>query len=78
MTEKEAYGQAFENGYQKGYTKGYEDGKKDAVKHGRWVHMFNAKNLNNWVECSECKTVGSPFWKRCPVCEARMDSGIDG
>lgn len=24
-------------------------------------------------ECSECRTQGSPYWKRCPVCEAKMD-----
>ena len=47
----------------------------DTVKNGRWLHMFNAKSLNNWVECSECKTVGSPFWKCCPVCEAKMGGG---
>ena len=23
-------------------------------------------------DCSNCKTIGSPHWKRCPVCEARM------
>lgn len=41
-------------------------------RQGHWVPMFNAKSLDNWVECSECHTVGSPFWKRCPVCEAKM------
>lgn len=25
------------------------------------------------VCCSECKTLGSPQWKRCPVCEAKME-----
>ena len=45
----------------------------DAVEvvHGRWIP--HNKGTNNWVECSECNTVGSPFWKRCPVCEAKMD-----
>ena len=23
-------------------------------------------------DCSNCKTIGSPFWKRCPLCEAKM------
>lgn len=41
------------------------------VVHGRWI--YHNKGLNNWVECSRCNTVGSPFWKCCPVCEARMD-----
>ena len=40
-------------------------------KHGRWI--THNKGQNNWCECSECNTVGSPFWKRCPVCEAKMD-----
>lgn len=39
-------------------------------KKGRWI-MHNSGS-NNWVECSECNTVGSPFWKCCPVCEAKM------
>ena len=45
----------------------------DAVEvvHGRWIS--HNKGQNNWVECSECNTVGSPFWKRCPMCEAKMD-----
>lgn len=39
-------------------------------KQGRWIQRN--KGQNNWVECSECNTVGSPFWKCCPVCEAKM------
>lgn len=42
----------------------------EVVKYGRWI--VHNKGQNNWVECSECNTVGSPFWKRCPVCEAKM------
>ena len=43
----------------------------EPVKHGRWVHkiLFGEQT---WF-CSECKTIGSPQWKRCPVCEAKMD-----
>lgn len=44
---------------------------------GRWLKrdFFGQKA---W-ECSECKTLGSPYWKRCPVCEAKMDlEGGDG
>jgi len=37
------------------------------VKHGRWV-VGNDKLCH----CSECKTLGSPQWKGCPVCLARM------
>lgn len=40
-------------------------------RHGRWIS--HNRGMNNWVECSECNTVGSPFWKRCPLCEAKMD-----
>ena len=45
----------------------------DAVEvvHGRWI--THNKGQNNWCECSECNTIGSPFWKYCPVCEAKMD-----
>lgn len=45
----------------------------EPVVHGRWIP--HNKGQNNWCECSECNTVGSPFWKRCPVCEAKMDGG---
>lgn len=41
------------------------------VVHGRWI--VRHKGMNNWVDCSECGTVGSPHWKGCPVCLARMD-----
>ena len=37
------------------------------VVHGRWIPDGNT------VCCSECKTMGSPQWKGCPVCMARMD-----
>lgn len=30
--------------------------------------------MDGWC-CSECKTLGSPQWKRCPVCEAKMYGG---
>lgn len=46
------------------------------VKPGRWLPRHGRGN--NWVECSECQTVGSPFWKCCPVCEAKMEVGGDG
>ena len=41
------------------------------VVHGRWI--VRNKGMNNWVDCSECGTIGSPHWKCCPVCEAKMD-----
>ena len=27
--------------------------------------------------CSECDTIGSPLWKRCPICEAKMYKEAD-
>ena len=44
---------------------------KDKEKRGRWLpQMLLGQRI--W-DCSECKTIGSPHWKRCPVCEAKMD-----
>ena len=43
----------------------------DLRPRGRWI-QYNKEN-NNWVECSECNTVGSPLWKCCPVCTAMME-----
>lgn len=38
------------------------------VKHGRWI-----THRDKLTSCSECHTLGSPQWKGCPVCLARMD-----
>lgn len=46
------------------------------VVHGRWI--VRHKGMNNWVDCSECGTVGSPHWKGCPVCLAKMDGDGNG
>ena len=53
----------------------------DAVEvvHGRWLRIgsngkLSGKRLWQYV-CSECRTLGSPQWKCCPVCTARMDGG---
>lgn len=43
---------------------------------GRWI--IHNKGQNNWCECSVCNTVGSPFWKVCPVCTADMRGTEDG
>ena len=45
----------------------------EEVKHGHWIKQ-NIYGEQAWY-CSECKTLGSPHWKRCPVCEAKMDGG---
>lgn len=41
------------------------------VRHGRWLPQV-VLGQKAW-DCSECKTLGSPQWKWCPVCGARMD-----
>lgn len=43
----------------------------EVVKHGRWLLQV-LLGQRVW-DCSECKTLGSPHWKRCPVCEAKME-----
>ena len=43
----------------------------EPVKHGRWIHKI-ALGEHSWF-CSECESIGSPAWKRCPMCEAKMD-----
>ena len=43
----------------------------EPVKHGVWLPQI-LLGERVW-DCSECKTLGSPYWKRCPVCEAKMD-----
>lgn len=47
----------------------------EEVKRGRWIVHHNGRGVcvTHWAECSECHTEGSPQWKRCPVCEAKMD-----
>ena len=45
----------------------------EPVKRGRWLPQV-LLGERVW-DCSECKTIGSPYWKRCPVCEAKMDGG---
>lgn len=42
----------------------------EPVKPGRWLQPKPGECF-----CSECQTNGSPQWKRCPVCEAKMDGG---
>lgn len=61
MNEHEAYAQAYKNGYDAGYEAG-----RGSVKHGHWITKRGV------AFCSECLVCGSPQWKVCPVCEARM------
>ena len=37
---------------------------------GRWL-KHNFLGHEQWV-CSKCQTLGSPQWKCCPICEAKM------
>lgn len=46
----------------------------EAIHDGHWIPRHSGLS-ENWVDCSECGTVGSPFWRRCPVCEAKMRFG---
>ena len=41
------------------------------VRHGRWLPQV-VLGQKAW-DCSECKTLGSPHWKWCPVCGRKMD-----
>lgn len=50
----------------------------EPVTHGYWMLTQTRVSSSRGehytlATCSECKTVGSPMWKRCPVCEAKMD-----
>ncbi len=47
----------------------------ESVAHAHWVAVHDRGN--NWSRCSRCNTVGSPFWNRCPVCEAKMDEILE-
>ena len=40
-------------------------------KRGRWLPQI-VLGERAW-DCSECKTLGSPHWKWCPVCGTRME-----
>lgn len=44
--------------------------KRSSVRSGRWLEQ-RLFGQQAW-DCSECKTLGSPHWKWCPVCGADM------
>jgi hypothetical protein len=44
----------------------------------RWVPARKGKDMEFMVECSYCHVIGSPRWKSCPVCEAKMEGTEDG
>ena len=41
------------------------------VRYGQWLPQI-VLGKKAW-DCSECKTLGSPHWKWCPNCGARMN-----
>ena len=49
------------------------------VRHARWIldtrYRISCSNGKHYTPatCSVCQTEGSPQWKCCPVCEAKMD-----
>lgn len=45
--------------------------KTEQLVRGRWMPQI-VLGQKAW-DCSECRTLGSPYWKRCPVCEAKME-----
>lgn len=40
----------------------------EPVVRARWIEYADGLHC-----CSRCKTNGSPAWKRCPICEAKMN-----
>jgi hypothetical protein len=66
---------AMEELYKNGYLKGYEDGSREHSRRGHWIIRSSGSGefVNNWAECSFCHVCGSPHWKLCPVCEAKME-----
>lgn len=49
----------------------------EPVTCSRWLKHAGAQNTTYWT-CLNCDTLGSPRWKRCPVCEAKMEVQHDG
>ena len=45
------------------------------VRHGMWLPQV-VLGQKAW-DCSECKTLGSPHWKWCPICGCKMDLEAD-
>ena len=38
-----------------------------------WMEINDINQGTKHWECRKCRTLGSPNWKRCPVCEAKMN-----
>ena len=46
----------------------------EADRCGRWI----TDERTGICYCSECLVSGSPHWKRCPVCEIKMERKDNG
>lgn len=46
-------------------------GSEHTERIGKWVPRYIC-GVQQW-SCSECGMVGSSNWRRCPVCEAKME-----
>jgi rubrerythrin len=44
----------------------------EPVEYSMWLEHAGSQNTRYWT-CLKCDTLGSPRWKRCPICEAKMD-----
>lgn len=44
----------------------------EPVRYAGWVPQPCGAKKPQWWECSNCSTMGSPHWKRCPICESKM------
>ena len=42
-----------------------------------WQKCHDQNQDTTWWECHACRTLGSPRWKRCPMCEAVMRASFD-
>lgn len=47
----------------------------EPVVHSMWLEHIAAQNTKYWA-CLRCDTMGSPRWKRCPMCESKMDMEV--
>lgn len=48
------------------------DLRPERTHYAIWVANSATEKRKTWWTCSNCHVAGSPRWRRCPVCEARM------
>ena len=49
----------------------------EPVEYSMWLEHAGSQHTRYWT-CLKCDTLGSPKWKRCPVCEAKMNAEVEG